>query len=203
MARLLLIRHGMNDWVGAGRLAGWTPGVHLNDEGRRQAELLGARLAPVELAAIYSSPLERAIETAQAIAAPHPRLDVIIENDLGEVHYGEWNGKRLKRLVRTPLWKVVQATPSIARFPGGESIQEMQARVVGAVERIYMVHPEDTIALVSHGDVISVVIAHYAGIHLDLYQRLTIWPASLSVIVVHKGGPKVIMVNDTSHHTQL
>jgi probable phosphomutase (TIGR03848 family) len=203
VTQLLLIRHGMNDWVGSGRLAGWTPGVYLNDEGRRQAEALGARLASVNLAAVYSSPLERAVETAQAIVSPHPRLDVMIENDVGEVHYGEWNGKRLRRLERTRLWKIIQATPSFARFPGGESIREMQARAIAAVERIRFAHPEGTVALVSHGDVISVIIAHYAGMHLDLYQRLVIWPASLSIIILHEGGSKIALVNDTSHYTQL
>jgi probable phosphoglycerate mutase len=157
----------------------------------------------VKLAAIYSSPLERAVETAQAVVAPHSRLDVMIENDIGEVHYGEWNGKRLRRLERTRLWKIIQTTPSFARFPGGESIREMQARAVAAVERIRLAHPEGAVALVSHADVISVIIAHYAGMHLDLYQRLVIWPASLSIIVLHEGGPKIVSVNDTSHYTQL
>jgi probable phosphoglycerate mutase len=176
--------------------------VHLNDEGRRQAEALGTRLASIKLTAIYSSPLERAIETAQYVAAPHPKLDVFIENDIGEVHYGEWNGKRLKRLARTRLWEIVQTAPSVARFPGGESIREMQARVVGAVERIQMTHQDGNVALISHSDVISVIIAYYAGMHLDLYQRLVIWPASLSIIVLHDGRPKIISVNDTSHYAQ-
>jgi probable phosphomutase (TIGR03848 family) len=201
VTRLLLIRHGTNDWVDSGRLAGWTPGISLNDEGRRQAEALGDRLASVKLATVYSSPLERAVQTAQAVLAPHPRLDLRIENDIGEVHYGEWSGKRLRRLERTRLWKVVQATPSLARFPGGESICEMQARAVGAVERIRAAHPEETVALVSHGDVISVIIAHYAGMHLDFYQRLVIAPASLSIIVLHEGGPRIVSINDTSHYT--
>ena len=201
MTQLLLLRHGMTTWANSGRLAGWTPGVHLNDEGCRQAEALSVRLAAEKLAAIYSSPLERAVETAQIVAAPH-ELDAVVENGLGEVHYGEWSGKRFRQLMRTRLWKIIQTTPSLARFPGGESIREMQARAVGAVERVHMAHRKGVVALVSHGDIISVIIAHYAGMHLDLYQRLVIGLASLSVVTLEEEGARIISINDTGHYTQ-
>lgn len=200
MTQVLLIRHGVNDWMSAGRLAGWTPGVHLNEEGRRQAEALGARLAPMELASVYSSPLERAVETAQAIVDHHPGLKITIARDLGEVHYGEWNGKRLRRLRRTRLWGIVQQTPSIARFPGGECIRETQTRAVGAVERIVTTYPGGIVGLVSHGDVIRAIIAYYAGMHLDSYHRLAIDPASLSIIAVRDNRPVIMLLNDTSHY---
>lgn len=198
MTQLLLIRHALNDWVGTRRLAGWTPGVHLNDEGRRQAEALARRLAGVELKAIYSSPLERTMETAQAIARPHG-LPVHVREGIGEAHYGEWTGQKLDDLAETDLWRVVQVHPSGARFPGGEALQEMQARAVAEIDAIRAHHPEDTIAVVSHADVIKAIIAHYVGMHLDLFQRLAVGPASLNILVFSKMGPRLVRLNDTSH----
>jgi probable phosphoglycerate mutase len=196
---LLLIRHAQNDWVRTGRLAGWTPGVHLNDEGRRQAEALGSHLASAKLQAVYSSPLERAVETAEAIASHYPGLQVCLAEGVGEARYGEWTGKTLRQLSRTRLWQVVQHAPSQARFPGGESIREIQARAVGALEEIVQRHPGASVAVVSHADVIKAVVAHYAGMHLDLFQRVMISPASISVIAVGSGEPRIIRVNDTCH----
>lgn len=198
MTQLLLIRHAVNEWLGENRLAGWTPGVHLNDQGRRQAEALAQRLANVELKAVYSSPLERTTETAEIIARPHS-LPVQIREGVGEARYGEWTGEKLEDLAETDLWPVVQFHPSGARFPGGEALREMQARAVAEIDAICDAHPEDTIAVVSHSDVIKAAIAHYAGMHLDLFQRLVISPASLSVLVFGKMGPRVVQLNDTSH----
>ena len=198
--RLFLIRHAQNDWVRTGRLAGRTPGVHLNEEGRQQAEALGRRLAAAELQAVYSSPLERAIETAQAILKHHPHLELQIEEGIREVDFGKWTGRRLRQLARTRLWQTVQRTPSRARFPGGESIREMQMRVVEALERIAGQHPGGRIVIVSHSDVIKSVVAHYAGMHLDMFQRLIISPASLSIIALHRTGPRIVRVNDISHY---
>ena len=200
MTQLLLIRHAQNDWVRAGRLAGWTPGVHLNEEGHRQAEALGKRLAPAKLQAVYSSPLERAIETAQAIVKHHPDIELQIERGLGEVDFGRWTGKRLRWLARTRLWKVVQTFPSRARFPDGESLQEMQTRVVGTLEQIASKHLGSTIVIVSHSDVLKAVIAHYLGMHLDLFQRIVVSPASLSIIALHNMGPRIVRLNDISHY---
>ncbi len=200
MTQLLLIRHAENDWVRTGRLAGWTPGVHLNENGRKQAEALGKRLAGARLTALYSSPLERAMETAQAIASHYPGLTIQPEEGIGEVHFGEWTGRRLMQLARTRLWQIVQHQPAGARFPQGESFFECQFRLVQAVERIAATHPGGRVALVSHSDVIKLVIAHYAGIHLDLFQRLTIAPASISAIELHRGGPRILRLNDTAHY---
>jgi probable phosphomutase (TIGR03848 family) len=195
--QLILVRHAENDWVGD-RLAGWTPGVHLNDKGRQQAGDLSARLAHLPIAAIYSSPLERAVETAQAIAAHH-NLETQILEGVGETRYGEWTGASLKELAKTELWPIVQVYPSGARFPGGESLRETQARAVKAIDTLCDAHPQETdvVVLVSHADVIKAAVAHYAGLHLDLFQRLIISPASVSVIRFGKFAPRIVCLNDT------
>ena len=171
MTTLVLIRHATNDWVRKGLLAGWTPGVHLNEEGRAQAQALGERLATSHLDAIFSSPLERAFETAQAVAAPH-NLDVEIREGIGEVQYGEWNGQSIRKLVRNPLWRSVQIYPSGTRFPGGETIGEMQARVVAALDEIRAAHPKGIVAAVAHADVMRAATAVEVGVRVDLFQRL-------------------------------
>jgi len=129
---LLLIRHGANDWV-HGRLAGWTPGVHLNDDGRSQAAATAARLATLPIDAIYTSPLDRTVETAQAIAGPRGMPLRLVEG-LGEVKYGEWQGAELKELYKHELWPGVQFYPSGTRFPGGETLGEAQMRMVATLD---------------------------------------------------------------------
>jgi probable phosphoglycerate mutase len=194
---LLVVRHALNDWVGD-RLAGWTPDVHLNDKGRAQAEALAQRLADKPISAIYSSPLERAVETAQIIASPH-NLEVQIREGVSEVRYGEWTGQSLKELAKEDAWRVVQFYPSGARFPGGEAIREMQARTVAELDAIVAAHPSETVLVVSHADVIKAALAHYAGLHLDLFQRLVVSPASLSVVAFTSMGPRLICLNDAAH----
>ncbi len=194
---LLLIRHALNDWVGE-RLAGWTPNVHLNDEGRAQAEALAQRLADRPIAAVYASPLERAVETAQAIAAPH-RLEVQIREGIGEVRYGEWTGRSLKELYQEDAWRMVQFYPSGVRFPGGEMFREVQARAVAEMEAIVATHPSEAVVIVSHADVIKAILAHYVGLHLDLFQRLVVGPASLNELTFTPMGPRLICLNDTAH----
>ncbi|MFN8474324.1 MAG: MSMEG_4193 family putative phosphomutase [Anaerolineae bacterium] len=196
MTELLLIRHAVNDFVKTGRLAGWTPGVHLNDEGRAQADALAERLAELPIAAIYTSPLERAIETAEPLARVRG-LPLRIVDAVGEVKYGEWTGGELKELSKHELWHGVQYFPSITRFPAGETIAEMQARAVGQCEAIHVSHPDDIVAVVSHADVIKAIVAYYVGVHLDLFQRLFIAPASMTWLHLGKGGPRLIVLNDT------
>jgi probable phosphomutase (TIGR03848 family) len=197
---LLLVRHALNDWVGD-RLAGWTPDVHLNDKGRAQAESLAQRLADQPIVAVYASPLERAVETAQIIAAPH-RLQVQIREGVGEVRYGEWTGQSLKELAKEDAWRVVQFYPSGARFPGGEAIREMQARAVAELDAIVAAHPSETVVVVSHADVLKAALAHYVGLHLDLFQRLVVSPASLSVLTFTPMGPQLVCLNDAAHVPQ-
>jgi probable phosphomutase (TIGR03848 family) len=192
---LLLIRHALNDWVGE-RLAGWTPGVHLNEEGLAQASDLARRLAAMPLAAIYCSPLERALETAEPLAESHG-LAVQVGEDLGEVHYGEWTGRILKELREEELWPVVQVYPGGVRFPGGESLREVQARMVAALDAIRDAHPGQIVAVISHSDPIKLAVAHYAGLPLDLFQRLTVSPASVTAFAFSRFGPRLICLNHT------
>ncbi len=199
MTEFFLIRHAENDWVSTGRLAGWTPGVHLNPHGRLQAKALSERLGAACLSAIYSSPLERAIETAEAVAAPYPGLVVQPLDDVGEVRFGQWQGKSLSKLQREPLWGAVQGFPSRVTFPRGETFRQAQARAVDAIERLAVRHPRQRVAIVSHSDVIKLILAHFLGLHLDLFQRIEIAPASLSVIHLAADRPAIRCVNDTSH----
>lgn len=196
MTEILLIRHGINDFVKTGRLAGWTPGVHLNEEGRAQAEALAQRLAALPVHAIYSSPLDRAVETAEPLARAKGVTIRIVEG-IGEVRYGDWTGGELKELAKHDLWRGVQHFPSLTRFPNGETMAEMQARAVAQVEAIRAAHAEEVVALVSHGDVIKSIIAHYVGLHLDLFQRIDVAPASLTWLHLGRGGPRLVVLNDT------
>jgi probable phosphoglycerate mutase len=200
MRLLLLLRHAVTEHTGA-RLSGWSPGLHLSEDGRQQAERLAERLAPVALDAIYASPLERCQETAAALADARG-LKVEPLEDLGEVHYGDWTGRELKELARQPLWKTVQTTPSAARFPDGESIFEMQARAVLAVERLREAHPGQVVAACSHADVIKALTCHYLSLHLDLFQRVAVSPASLTAIAFGP-APSLLRLNDTGDYDDL
>lgn len=195
MTDLLLIRHATNDWVGS-RLAGWTPGVHLNEQGRQQAQRLVARLANWPIQAIYSSPLDRALETAEPLAAQRA-LPVHVIEGVGETRYGDWTGQALKELTQRPEWVRIQVNPSGARFPNGEGLAEMQARMVAALDKIEAAHPKDVVTVFSHADPIKSAIAHYAGVHLDLFQRIVVNPASVTWIKLTPHGPRVMCVNDT------
>jgi probable phosphomutase (TIGR03848 family) len=197
---VLLVRHGLTAPTGT-VLSGWTPGIPLDDRGRAQAEALAARLAPVPLDAIITSPLERCRQTAEAIAAVGEGRPAVLEDErVGECHYGDWTGKPLKRLAREPLWRVVQAHPGAARFPGegGESIMDMQHRAVTAImdwnERL---GPEAVYMICSHGDVIKSVIADSLGMHIDMLQRIQVDPCSLSAIRYTPLRPFVLRMNDT------
>jgi len=199
MTEILLVRHATNDWVNTGRLAGWTPGVHLNLDGQQQAQAIGERLASIPVAALYSSPLERTVETAEAIGSHHPELTIQTLEALGEIRYGDWQGAKLNKLRREALWQTVQVYPSRVQFPGGESIRQAQARAVDALESLVLKHPNQRIVVVSHSDVIKLIVAHYIGAHIDFYQRIEISPASLTILRLGSDRPYIICVNDTSH----
>ena len=200
MTLVLLVRHGLTATTGS-VLTGWTPGIPLDDRGRRQAEALAARLVPVELDAIISSPLERCRQTADAIAAAGAARPVVQEDArLGECHYGDWTGQPLKRLAKEPLWRVVQAHPGAARFPGedGESITDMQHRAVSAVRDWNRQLGGDAAYLIcSHADVIKSVIADSLGMHIDMLQRIQVDPCSLTAIRYTPLRPFVQRMNDT------
>ena len=195
MSLLLLVRHALTESTGK-RLTGWQPGVHLSARGEQQAEAIAERLAPLPIGAIYSSPLERCRETARPFAS-RARLSVRVKPALGELRFGEWTGRSLRQLSRTKLWSVVQTTPSLARFPDGESIPEAQARAVREVERIAARHPKEVVAVFSHADVIKLVLAWFTGMHVDLFQRLFISPASVSAVTLGSGPPRFLCVNET------
>lgn len=200
MVHILLVRHAVNDWVKTGKLAGWTPAVHLNELGEAQAAALGERLAKTKLHAIYSSPLERTMETAEAIVTHHPHLSIKPLEAIGEVRYGEWEGQELSKLRQFKLWHHVQHYPSRVEFPGGETMRGAQERAVNAIEQLRHWHPRQTVVAVSHSDVIKMIVAHYLGMHLDQFQRIDISPASLTALVLDSGRPIVHCVNDTSHN---
>ena len=195
MALVLLIRHATTEATGR-ILTGWEPGHPLDENGRAQAEALGERLSGLRIAAVYSSPLERCVETARAVAAPHA-LEVRVEQDLGEVRYGDWTGRPLRQLARTKLWRELLRAPSLTRFPNGETLEEVQARAVALVGEIARRHRRRTVAVASHADVIRLLLAHYSGVHTDLFQRTAVSPASVSAVVLEGGTPRVLRVNDT------
>ena len=198
---ILLIRHATAEYK-PGRLYGWTPGVHLSSQGHDEAKHLAERLEAVRLRAIYSSPLERCLETAGPISAGR-RLELRVEEKLGEVQYGSWQGRTYRSLVKTPLWRTVQLVPSQATFPGGESLLELQRRGVEAVEEIRRRHRRGVVAAVSHADMIKAILAHYLGLHLDLFQRINVEPASVSAIALGNGFPRVLRVGDTGNYESL
>jgi len=194
---LLLIRHGENDWVGTNRLAGRTNGVQLNDKGRQQSAQLAEILKSQPISAIYSSPLERCLQTAEPVAAALGQ-QVIQEPGVLEVDYGQWQGGDLKELSKLPEWQSVQHFPSTFRFPDGETLHQTQTRAVWAINSIVQAHPNQLVALFSHGDVIRTTIAHYMGTPLDLFQRINISTASISGLAFHNGRPMVLFTNYTA-----
>ena len=197
MAIIILVRHGENDWVKKHRLAGWIPRIHLNKKGRRQAQEAADRLAHLPVAAVYSSPVARCVQTARYIAQAH-QLDLIQLENVGEVRYGAWEGKKIKKLAKKPLWHTVQHFPSRLRFPRGEALREVQFRAIQALERLNEQHDKEIIVVVSHADVIKLVLAHYLGVHIDLFQRIAIAPASVSVLALAaNGGVRILRLNDT------
>jgi probable phosphomutase (TIGR03848 family) len=195
---VLLVRHGLTATTGH-VLTGWTPGIPLDDRGRVQAAALAARLAPLRLDAIVSSPLERCQQTAAAIAATRDGQQVVTEDRVGECHYGDWTGQPLKKLAREQLWRVVQAHPSAVTFPGpdGESMPDMQHRAVAAVRDWNARLGKDATYLIcSHGDVIKAIVADSLGLHLDQCQRIQADPCSLTVIRYTPLRPFLVRMND-------
>ncbi len=201
MTLVLLVRHGLTAGTGS-VLTGRMPGIGLDDRGQGQAAAVGARLAEVPLDAIVSSPLQRCQETAAAIAAARNGNQVAVTQDdrFAEVAYGDWTGKPIKRLVKEPLWRVVQAHPSAVRFPGpdGESLPGVQERAVAAIrDWNARLGPKAVYLVCSHGDVIKSIIADSLGLHLDMFQRIQVDPCSVSVIRYTPLRPFVLRMNDT------
>lgn len=199
--RLVLVRHAVTAQTGP-KLSGRTPGIDLSDRGRDQAKALGERLAGLPIDVVYASPIERTTQTAGAVAEHHG-LDVLPLPGVVEADYGEWTGGTIADLAKSDLWKVVQRTPSRARFPGGESLAEMQSRMVAALEEVVARHPGELVVVVSHADPIKAAIAHYTGVHLDLFQRIVVSPASVTVIELGAHGAAMLKCNDTGSLEEL
>ena len=196
MPLLLLIRHGENDYVKTGKMAGRIPGVHLNEKGQKQAQALAEALTLVPIKAVYSSPLERAMETAQPIAESH-KLTIFQEPDLMDTDIGRWQGKSLKMLRLTKVWRIVQSAPSRFRFPEGESFTEAQTRYISTLERMIQKHhkSQDIIAVVFHADPIKLAVAHLLGMPLDHFQRLSCDTGSMTALYVSESGANLIKLN--------
>lgn len=201
MPTVILVRHGRSTANASGVLAGRLPGVHLDDAGVKQAVAVGDRLAGVRLAAAVSSPLERCRETCREITRLQAgTVRPTTDKQLSECDYGEWQGRPLKDLAKEKLWKTVQAQPSAATFPGGESMRAMQDRGVAAIRRhdarVAAEHGDDAVWLaVSHGDVIKSILADALGTHLDLFQRIHVDPASVSIVRYSESRPFVLGTN--------
>ena len=195
MPTILLIRHGQNEYVKKGKLAGRLPGVHLDEVGVKQSEALAKHLADTPIKAFYSSPLERAMETAKPIAKSHG-IKIIKKAGLLELDIGSWEGKSIRQVARTKLWKVVQHNPSRAQFPGGETFAEAQLRIVNEIELIVQKHKgKDIVCCVGHSDMIKLALAYYLGQPLDHFQRIIVSPASISTIHLGKSGAQIYNIN--------
>jgi probable phosphomutase (TIGR03848 family) len=194
MATFYLMRHATHA-VLTTRFVARSPGIHLNEQGQREADDLALRLARIPFEAIYSSPLERAIETAAPLAK-HCGFAVEVVDGLNEVDIGEWTGLTFEDLRAKPEWQQWTNNRSNFRPPGGELLLDTQARMIAAIEDLRRKHEGD-VALFSHGDPIKVAMAHYLGTHLDLFRRISIEPASVNIVEVSDGAPRVIRVNDT------
>jgi len=197
---VLFIRHGRTAANASGTLAGWTPGVSLDEHGVQQVQTLAERITDLSLSAVVSSPLERCQETSKALLAARNGTAFHTDERLGEVRYGDWTGQPLKELSKDKLWKVVQAHPSAVVFPGdnGEGLAAMQTRAVAAVREWNTELGDDAIyAVVSHADVIKSILADALGQHLDQFQRIVVDPASLSVVRYGQTRPFVERINDT------
>jgi probable phosphomutase (TIGR03848 family) len=202
MATLILVRHGRSTANTEGVLAGWTPGVSLDERGSAQAAALPERLAAVPIAAAVASPLERCLQTLQPLLDARPGLELYTDDRIGECRYGDWSGRKLAELADEPLMEVVQQHPSAAAFPGGESMRAMQARAVDAVrdwnERVDATHGEDaTYVMCSHGDIIKSLVADALGMHLDLFQRIHVEPCSVTAIRYTRTRPFLLRLGDT------
>ncbi|MET0579948.1 MAG: MSMEG_4193 family putative phosphomutase, partial [Ilumatobacteraceae bacterium] len=193
---ILLVRHGQTPSTGK-ILPGRAPGLHLAETGVAQAQRAAERIGELKrVDALYTSPLERARETAAPIAKITGQR-ARVERGLLECEFGEWTGAELSKLMKKPEWQTVQRSPSSFRFPGGESFPEMQHRIVSTLDRLRAAHPGGTIVCVSHADPIKAAVANALGTHLDLFQRIVISTCAVSVIAWSPGGPAVLAVNST------
>ena len=195
MIRILLIRHATTDAVGK-RLSGRMPGVHLNEEGRKQAGHLASAVIGLPLAGIYSSPLERALETAEPMAKLL-KLKTVASDSFLEIDFGQWTNCSFEQLQNDQAFQRFNSFRSATRIPGGESMLEAQARIITGLQKLHGKHQEETVAVISHSDLIKAAISYYAGIHLDMFQRIEISPASVSILDIFENTARIILINHT------
>ncbi|MGW3198758.1 histidine phosphatase family protein [Streptomyces sp. NPDC001118] len=208
MPTLILVRHGRSTANTSGVLAGWTPGVTLDERGAAQAAALPARLTALPLSEVVTSPLQRCQETLRPLLEARPGLRVHVDERIGECHYGDWSGRKLAELKDEPLMEIVQAHPSAAAFPGGESLRAMQTRAAEAVRewnaRVEREHGADAVYLMcSHGDIIKSLVADALGLHLDLFQRISVEPCSVTAIRYTRLRPFLVRLGDTGDFASL
>ncbi|MEU5683128.1 phosphoglycerate mutase [Streptomyces venezuelae] len=208
MPTLILVRHGRSTANTAGLLAGWTPGVALDERGSAQAAALPGRLSALPLSEVVTSPLQRCRETVAPLLAARPGLQAHTDDRIGECDYGDWSGRKLAELADEPLMEVVQRHPSAAAFPGGESMRAMQTRAAEAVRewnaRVERDHGEDAVYLMcSHGDIIKSLVAEALGLHLDLFQRISVEPCSVTAIRYTRLRPFLVRLGDTGDFASL
>ncbi len=195
MPLFLLIRHGETDYVKTGRLAGRLPNVHLNEKGRKQAQALAEHIKGAPIKALYSSPMERALETATPLAQVLG-LPIVVRPGFLETDIGEWMDQPVKSLTRLKIWKTVTTAPSRMHFPGGENFSQTQSRIVQELESLLHQHdPKDMVVCVSHADPIKLAVAYFLGIPLDLFQRLTIGTASITTLHLSETGNQLVSLN--------
>jgi probable phosphomutase (TIGR03848 family) len=208
MPTVILLRHGRSTANTAGLLAGWTPGVGLDERGVEQAAALPGRLARLPISEVVTSPLQRCQETVKPLLAARPELRAHTDERIGEAHYGDWSGRKLAELKDEPLMDVVQAHPSAAAFPGGESMRAMQTRAAEAVRewnaRVERDHGPDALyVMCTHGDIIKSLVADALGLHLDLFQRIAVEPCSVTVIRYTRLRPFLVRLGDTGDFASL
>ncbi len=197
MTRFLLIRHASTDAAGK-RLSGRKPGVHLNEPGRDEAKQLAQRLSHVHIDAVYTSPLERAVQTAEEVCATiNVRCE--IDESFNEINFGDWTDKRIEELRSDALFQQFNSFRSNTVIPGGESMLQAQARIVGGLQNLGDKHRSKNVIVVSHSDMIKAAIAYYAGMHIDFLQRIEISPASVSIIDVFDDAARIVLINHTGH----
>lgn len=195
MTKILLIRHATTNAVGKS-LSGRKPGVHLNETGKSQAQYLSEELAKIPVSIIYSSPLERAVETAQPVAASH-NIPCVIADDFIEMDFGSWTNSSFDELANDNKFRLFNTFRSNTRIPNGETMLEAQVRIVTGLQKLCTKHPNQTIAVVSHADLIKSAIMYYAGMHLDMFQRIEISPASVSIVELYDETARIMCINNT------
>jgi probable phosphomutase (TIGR03848 family) len=198
---VVLIRHAHSSANAIGVLSGRKLGIHLSDIGRKQAGKLASRVGAIPVKTLRASPLERCEETiAPWLKKYGASTQLEIDEDLIEMDYGTWSGRKLRSLAKDPLWDKVQAQPSRVFFPKGEGIAAMQARAMGAVFRALESPGKGHVLLVSHGDILKAIIASSLGMHLDEFQRFVVDPASISVLDFSQSKPRLLFMNDSQSH---